>query len=64
MSTWLINLPEEYPIKNQFSPPDIKIPSLKVNTMLTRDSGVRKSFNKSKSHEVIKPKFVLFLHII
>ncbi|XP_008187002.1 katanin p80 WD40 repeat-containing subunit B1 isoform X1 [Acyrthosiphon pisum] len=53
VSTWLINLPEEYPFKNQFSPPD---KSSKPNTMFTRDTSVRKSFNKQKSREMIKPK--------
>lgn len=54
VSTWLINLPEEYPFKNQFSPVD-KLSS-QANTMFTRDIGVRKSFNKQKSREMIKPK--------
>ncbi|XP_050430947.1 katanin p80 WD40 repeat-containing subunit B1 [Adelges cooleyi] len=54
VSTWVINLPEGYPFKNQFSPPD---KSLKAsNTMFTRDAGVRKSFNKQKTREIIKPK--------
>ncbi|VVC45263.1 Katanin p80 subunit, C-terminal,WD40-repeat-containing domain,Katanin p80 subunit B1,WD40/YVTN repeat- [Cinara cedri] len=54
VSTWLINLPEEYPFKNQFSP--INKFSSQTNTMFTRDIGVRKSFNKEKSREMIKPK--------
>jgi len=55
VSTWLINLPEEYPFKNQFSPPD---KSLKHDTLFTRNNSVRKSFNKQKSQEMIKPKYV------
>ncbi|XP_025415743.1 katanin p80 WD40 repeat-containing subunit B1 isoform X2 [Sipha flava] len=55
VSTWLINLPEEYPFKNQFSPPDKSVKN-NTNTMFTRDTGVRKSFNKQKTREMIKPK--------
>lgn len=59
VATWLINLPEDY--KNQFSSLDKS--SKTSNTTFTRDTGVRKSFNKQKSREMMKPKYVKLIII-